>query len=220
VGLASLAEVSIAFTWNTDFVDPNIYQISASAPLLGDADPSDNTLEDGLVEIKSGQEMQVHNVAVLDVVPFPRVVNAGQVVDINATVKNKGLNTESFYVTVYYDHVVIAQILVSNLDPSAELVLNFKWNTTGIFPNSYVISAVADAVEGETQIADNTFVDGAVTVSSNVQFLLPPEWLFFFIVVLIAGIIGAILLFLLLALDRIRRRRPRPVYTVIAHPHI
>ena len=134
--------------------------------------------------------------------------------------KNKGLNTESFYVTVYYDHVAIAKILVSDLAPSAELGLDFKWNTTSVPQNDYEISAMADVVAGETQIADNTFVDGKVTISSNVQFLLPPEWLFFFIVVVIAGIIGAILLFLLLALDRIRRRRPRPTYTVMAHPHI
>lgn len=219
VGLASLAEVSIAFTWNTEFVDPDIYQIIASAPLVGDAQPSDNILEDGLVEIKSGQEIQAHDVAVLNVVPFPRVVNAGQIVDINVTVKNKGLNAESFYVTVFYDHVAIDKILVSDLAPSVELELDFKWNTTSLPRHEYEISAMADVVAGETQTADNTFIDGTVTISSNVPFL-PPELLFFFIVVIIAGIIGAILLFLLLALDRIRRRRPRPAYTVIAHPHI
>ncbi len=219
-GLAPFVGKNMSFTWHTDSVSPGSYQISASAPLLGDMNPADNTFTDGFVEIKSGQAQQAHDVAVLNVVPYPQVVIAGQVVDINVTVKNKGLNTESFNVTVYYDHAVIDRKLVANIAPSAELNLNFKWNTTGIFPNNYVISAVADTVEGETQTADNTFVDGTVTVSSNVPFLLPPEWLFFFIVVIIAGIVGAILLFLLLALDRIRRRRPRPAYTVIAHPHI
>ena len=218
--LLPFVEQTLSFTWKTDGINPGSYQISAIAPLSGDTNPSDNSFVDGFVEIKSGQPVQAHDVAVLNVVPYPRAVNAGQVVDINVTVTNKGSNTESFYVTVYYDRAAIDRRLVTNITPSAELNLNFKWNTTGIFPNNYVISAVADTVEGETQTADNTFVDGTVTVSSNVQFLLPPEWLFFFIVVIIAGIIGAILLFLLLALDRIRRRRPRPTYTVIAHPHI
>jgi hypothetical protein len=218
-GIVPFLEQTLSITWGTDAMNPGSYQISASAPLSGDIDPSDNTFVDGFVEIKSGQQIQAHDVAVVNVVPFPRVVNAGQVVDINVAVKNKGLNTESFYVTVFYDHVAIGKILVSGLAPSAELELNFNWNTTGLPQNDYEISAMADVVPGETQIADNTFVDGKVTIS-NVLFLLPPEWLFFFIVVLIAGIIGAILLFLLLALDRIRRRRPRPVYTVMAHPHI
>jgi hypothetical protein len=218
--LTPFVEQTLSFTWKTDGMAPGSYQISATAPLSGDANPSDNTFVDGFVEIKSGQPPPAHDVAVLNVVPYPQVVIAGQVVDINVTVKNQGLNTESFNVTVYYDHVAIDRELVANITPSAELSLNFKWNTTGISPNNYVISAVADTVEGETQTADNTFVDGTVTVSSNFPFLLPPEWLFFFIVVIIAGIIGAILLFLLLAFDRIRRRRPRPAYTVIAHPHI
>jgi len=215
--IAPFVEEKMSFTWQTDSVNPGSYQISAFAPLPGDINPSDNSFTDGIVEIKSEQ---AHDVAVLTVVPYPRVVSVGQVVGISVTVKNKGNNTESFYVTTYYEHVVISKILVTDLVPSGELNLNFKWNTTGTLPNTYVISAVADTVEGETQTADNTFVDGTVTITTNVQFLLPPEWLFFFIVVIIAGIAGAILLILILALDRIRRRRPRPAYTVLAHPHI
>jgi CARDB len=219
--LAPFVEEVISFTWQTESVNPGFYQISALAPLPGDINPLDNSFTDGIVEIKSQQPpTQAHDVAVLNVVPYPRVVSVGQIVDISVTVKNKGNNTESFYVTAYYEHVVIAKILVADLAPSAELNLNFKWNTTGTLPNSYVISAVADTVEGETQTADNTFVDGTVTVSTNVPFSLPPEWLFFFIVVIIAGIAGAILLILLFALDRTRRRRPRSAYTVLAHPHI
>jgi hypothetical protein len=219
--IAPFVEETMTFIWQTDSVNPGSYQISAFAPLPGDINPSDNSFTDGIVEIKSEQPpTQAHDVAVLNVVPYPRVVSVGQVVGINVTVKNKGNNTESFYVTTYYEHTVISKMLVTGLAPSAELNLNFKWNTTATLPNNYVISAVADTVEGETQTADNTFVDGAVTVTTNVQFLLSPEWLFFFAVVIIAGIAGAILLILLLALDRTRRRRPRPTYTVLAHPHI
>jgi hypothetical protein len=218
--LAPFVEQTMSFTWHTDSVGPGSYQISASAPLPGDINPIDNTFKDGFVEIKSGQPPpQAHDVAVLDVVPSARLVIAGQVVVISVTVKNKGLNPESFNLTVYNDHAVICRKLVANIAPSAVLNLNFNWNTTGVFPSNYVISAVADTVEGETQTADNTFVDGAVTVSS--RFLLPPEWLFLFVIIIVAGIAGVILLFLLFALGRIRRRRqPRPAYTVIAHPHI
>jgi CARDB len=218
VGLPSLGEISLTFTWNTGFVEPGIYQIIASAPLLGDAQPSDNILGDGFVEIMIGPP-QAHDVAVMNVVPYPRLVSAGQIVNINVTVKNKGNNTESFYVTTFYGNMVISKMLVTGLVPSAQLNLNFEWNTTGVPPGIYVISAVAETVEGETRTADNTFTDGTVTISSNIL-CLPPGWLFFLMVFIIAGIVGAILFILLLALDRIDRRRPRSVYTVLAHPHI
>ena len=217
IGLASLTEISSSFTWNTSSINPGIYQISASAPLPNDTSPSNNSLVDGLVEVMT--KPQIHDVAVLNVVPHPVVVNAGQIVSINVTVKNKGSFIESFHVTVYYNHTIVDNKLVTDLAPSAESELFFEWNTTGVVPNTYVISAVAGTVEGETRLTDNTFVDGNVTIISPLS-LPPNEWLFFFIIVVIAGIAGVILLFLIFALDRIRRRRPRPVYTIIAHPHI
>jgi hypothetical protein len=43
--------------------------------------------------------------------------------------------------------------------------LPFVWNTTGFPLNmSYQIKAVASAVTGEVNLADNTFVDGSVTI--------------------------------------------------------
>jgi cobalamin biosynthesis protein CobD/CbiB len=89
-----------------------------------------------------------------------------------------------------------------------------------VLPLKYVISAVADIVEGETRTADNTFVDGTVTILPYPPFFPTLDWLIFSIIVVIAIIAGIILLFLLFASDRMRRRRTRPVYTVIAHPHI
>jgi len=219
--LPPLTEQTFTFNWNTNSVNPGFYQISASAPLLGDANPLDNTLVDGIVEIESRKPPEnVHDVAVLDVAPSPTVVEAGQTVNINVTVKNKGFAVESFYVTVYYDYAQIDRKYVANLAPSTETQLLFTWNTSSVFPLKYVISAVADTVSGETQTADNAFVDGTVTILPYPPFFPTLDWLIFIIIVIIAAIAGMILLFLLFALDRTRRRRTRPVYTVIAHPHI
>jgi hypothetical protein len=219
--LLPLEEQTFTFNWNTNTVTPGSYQISASAPLPGDANPSDNTFVDGTVQIKSGPPPEnVYDVAVLNVVPSPSIVEAGQIVSINVTVKNKGSVTESFYVSLYYDHIQIDTKHVLNLAPSKEIQIMFTWNTTGVFPLKYVISAVADTVEGETRTADNTFVDGTVTILPYPPFFPTLDWLVFSIIVVIATIAGIILLFLLFALERIRRRRTRPVYTVIAHPHI
>lgn len=216
-GLVPFANETVSFVWRTDSINPGFYQISASASLPGDVNPLDNTFVDGAVEIRSGKP--AHDIAVLNVVPDTRIAGIGQTVSIVVTVKNKGSTPETFYVTVYYDNAAVNKELVTNLQSSVESELSFEWNTTGVSPSTYTISAVAGPVEGETQTADNTFVDGTVTIlSASPQ--LPSEWLFFFAIVLIAGIAGVILLFFIFAMDRIHRRRPRPAYTVIAHPHI
>jgi LysM repeat protein len=53
VELAPFAQETFAFTWNTTLVEPGFYQISASAPLPGDPTPWDNTLVDGIVQVKT-----------------------------------------------------------------------------------------------------------------------------------------------------------------------
>ena len=162
-----------------------------------------------------------HDVAVTNVAPSPIVVKAGQIVTINVTVRNNGRYDESFYVRVYYGRVLIDRKLVQNLAPSTEALVVFKWNTSGVFPLKYVITAVAETVEGETRVADNTFVDGTVTILPYPPFFPTLDWLILWIIIIVAAVMGIVLLFLVLSLDRIRRRkRSRVTYTVIAHPHI
>ncbi len=47
---------------------------------------------------------------------------------------------ETFYVNAYYGRVLIDRKLVQNLAPSAERLMVFAWNTSGVFPLKYVIS--------------------------------------------------------------------------------
>jgi hypothetical protein len=53
VELAPSATETLAFTWNTSSVSPGFYQISADAPLAGDPTPWDNSLVDGIVQVKA-----------------------------------------------------------------------------------------------------------------------------------------------------------------------
>lgn len=53
VELAPFAQETFAFTWNTTLVNPGFYQISADAPLPGDPTPLDNSLVDGIVQVKT-----------------------------------------------------------------------------------------------------------------------------------------------------------------------
>lgn len=54
---------------------------------------------------------------------------------------------------------------VTNLGPGAQTTPTFTWNTAGVPPGDYTISAHATPVPGELDTGDNTYVDGMVTVS-------------------------------------------------------
>jgi hypothetical protein len=160
-----------------------------------------------------------NDIAIVAVTPSETVVQKGEIVEIEVKVKNKGNETVSFGVAVYYDHTLIGEERIENLASSAETQLVFKWNTTDVSQGIYTISAVAETVEGEIETADNTFVDGTVTVMLSAQWL--PCIIYAFLVGLV--IIGALVLFWFLGIARRRRRRkkqPQSFYAIISRPHI
>jgi len=109
----------------------------------------------------------LHDVAVANVTASPTSVSPGQNVTINVTVQNQGDVAENFNVTVFVESTQIGKQLVTDLVADANITLLFTWNSTGVAQGSYTIKAVADTVPGETDIADNTLIDGAVTVEST-----------------------------------------------------
>lgn len=106
----------------------------------------------------------LHDVAVLSVVPSSSSVRVGETLDINVTVKNEGNRVESFNVTVYYDSNIIEAFFVDGLEPDAESVLVFHWDTQNVTEGNYTISAQAETVQNETDIVDNLRYDGVVEV--------------------------------------------------------
>jgi len=171
--------------------------------------------------ISSTFEIITRDVAVIAVRPSNATVTSGETVIVTVTVRNKGNETESFNVTLYYDNVVIDRKLVANLAPQTEGSIVFEWNTSGVISGEYVLKATADRVPGEIEIDDNTFVDGAVMILavSLPSFML--QWVFFFFVFII-GVIGSLILLLFLGFLR-RRRRRKPLsrhFIVVARPHI
>jgi hypothetical protein len=166
-------------------------------------------------------EIITRDVAMTAVKPSSTFVTSGQTLNITVTVENKGDETESFNVTAYYDNTPIGKILVAGISPQMQTNIIFEWNTSGVPSGNYVISGVADTVEGEIETADNTYVDGAVTIVPSILPFIIPDWiilLFMFVVALIASLI---LLLFLGYLRRRRRRKPSSrLFTVVAHPHI
>jgi hypothetical protein len=117
---------------------------------------------------------QGHDVAVTNVttaktgcLPKPTV---GQTynLQINVTVQNQGNFTETFNATVYatstLQSIVAGNRKVTDLLTGETRTITFNWNTTGVTYGSYSINATAETVPYETDISDNTLVDGTIDV--------------------------------------------------------
>ena len=166
-------------------------------------------------------EIITRDVAITAVKPSSTFVTSGQTLNITVTAKDKGNETESFNVTAYYDKTPIGKILVAGLAPQMQTNIIFEWNTSGIPSGNYVISGVADTVEGEIETADNTYVDGTVTIVPSLLPFIIPDWIILLFMFVIALIASLILLLFLGYLRRRRRRKPASrLFIVVAHPHI
>ena len=129
--------------------------------MVFETDTGDNTYTDGIVWIKT----PVHDVAVTSVIATPSSVMQMQSVRITVVVENEGAFLESFNVTCYYNSTIISSQDVTDLLSGDPKTLYFNWKTNGVLPSTYTIKAVASTVPGETNTADNTYIDGEVTVT-------------------------------------------------------
>jgi parallel beta-helix repeat protein len=106
----------------------------------------------------------IHDIATINVTASPTTVLQGELVTINVTVLNEGTSIETFNVTTMYGTETIDTKTDESLDVGASSTLTFMWNTTGVPVDSYLISAKASIVEGETDVADNELVGPMVKV--------------------------------------------------------
>jgi subtilisin family serine protease len=120
------------------------------------------TTQSGIFTLESAFTPK-HDVAVLAVEPSSTSVYEGNRLNISVTVKNKGLNTEAFNVTAFYNNTAIGRQTVS-LTPDATTILTFTWNTSGVKLGNYTIKAQADILPNEYNTSNNTFINGTVQV--------------------------------------------------------
>jgi len=123
-----------------------------------------------------------HDVAVTDVAPSKDEATVGEALSISVTVWNRGIESEDFEVTVFYDGNEIGTKQVVDLTAGDEETLTFDWDTTGVAEGSYQVRAVASAVAGEGNTQNNAFSDGTVTVSAASE-PFPTIWV-------VGGVIG------------------------------
>ncbi|MFX1475314.1 MAG: NosD domain-containing protein, partial [Promethearchaeota archaeon] len=112
----------------------------------------------------------IHDVAVVTVTTSDNAVCQGELLNITVVVRNEGTTTETFNVTAKYFNRIIETKLVTNLARLNTTTLVFTWNTQDVPTGfDYEISAVASHATGnpgtgETDKADNAFVDGTVSI--------------------------------------------------------
>ena len=103
-----------------------------------------------------------HDVGITSVTTSKNIVGQGYTASINVMIFNYGNFTETFNVTVYANTTVINTLINITMASDNSTTLTFTWNTTGFALGNYTISAYAWPVSGETDTADNTFVNGAL----------------------------------------------------------
>ena len=113
--------------------------------------------EDGTVNIIG------HDIAVTNVNPLKTIVGQGCTMNINVTVINQGAFAETFNLTLYANTTLIETKEIT-LNNNASITVTFTWNTSDFTKGNYTVWAYAWPVLGETDIDDNTFVDGAVYI--------------------------------------------------------
>jgi probable HAF family extracellular repeat protein len=110
------------------------------------------------------EALPAHDVAVTAASASPPSVVVGASVSISSTIRNQGNVPETFDVKAYADSTLIGTVTVPALGAGTSTGVSFTWDTTSVDPGSYAIRIEADAVLGETDLADNQRGAGTVVV--------------------------------------------------------
>jgi hypothetical protein len=107
---------------------------------------------------------ETHDVAVTSMVLSKDVVAQDGIITVNVTVMNQGDTYEIFNVTMSANETeVVWQTTGLSVHTSTTVIL--VWDSASFVKGRYAVSAVADIVDGEIDIADNSFVYKWATIT-------------------------------------------------------
>lgn len=156
------ASAELVFTWNTSGKTKGDYVILASAStVLNEADTADNnrTADSPVTLLYNG-----HDIAVIVVRSAKSVIGRGYCTSVTVAVKDFGVFSEVFNVTLSVNSTAI-QTKSASLASGGAVELLFTWNTTSFAYGNYTLKGEAELVPGEVYTVDNTLVRGPVLVS-------------------------------------------------------
>jgi len=108
----------------------------------------------------------IHDIAVVEVTPFNSTIEVNQTVNISVTIENRGVEVESFTVNVYCNESLIGSQTITYLNPKSRAYLFFTWDTTNQTVGRYVVRAEAEAVVGETILANNLYIYDSIEITN------------------------------------------------------
>ena len=115
--------------------------------------------------VESDRDVAVINMTTSKTGCLPmETVGNGTTANVTVTVENQGIALETFNVTVKANATPIGVQTVA-LNPGENKNLTFVWDTTTFAHGDYTISAEAEILPGETDIADNSMIYGIMRVT-------------------------------------------------------
>jgi len=106
-----------------------------------------------------------HDVGITSVTASKTIVGQGYNVSISIMAFNYGNYTENINITVYANTTMIGEINNIELSSRSFTIVQYAWNTSGFAKGKYSIKAVADTVQGETDILDNSYTGDWILVT-------------------------------------------------------
>ncbi|MEM3566332.1 MAG: CARDB domain-containing protein [Candidatus Bathyarchaeia archaeon] len=108
-----------------------------------------------------------HDIAILDVLPDTRNIVIGETLNLNIIVTNKGKQSESFSIRIYFNETSVGTLSIDSLEPNATQTFHFYFNTTGFFKGFYSLRVYAPPVQNEINTVDNTYSAGMVELKAQ-----------------------------------------------------
>jgi subtilisin family serine protease len=152
VTLATGSSTTLTFTWDTAGLGAGDYTLTAAASVIpGEANSADNS-RSSIVRVR----LPEHDVAVT-AINAPAVVVQGSTASVEVTAANPGTFDETFSVSLDASGGGVGgSPQPVTLAAGSSTTVSFTWDTTGLSPAEYTLTATASVVPGEVDTADNS----------------------------------------------------------------
>jgi len=108
-----------------------------------------------------------YDLAITEVKTSKTVVGKGFTAQINVTIANQGTIPNTLLkIALYANTTLLHTQTISFLANGTATTITFYWNTTGEAKGNYKITAFITPILSETDTADNTFIDGTLTITT------------------------------------------------------